>query len=242
MEGAKVLYNTYWIRFGRGSNTFEQLVENSRTLFEVASEAGVDKIVHFSVANASSESKQPYILGKGQVEELLEDIGIPYAIIRPTLVFGEGDLLLNNMAWALWRFPVFPVFGRGDYHVQPVYAEDVAALAVDAGSRTDSCIADAAGPETFTFDELLQLLASSMGARVRLVHTPAVPGLRYDPAGRPDAARRGADPSRRASAAPPEERPTDHRRHILPAPPDHPHWRSRGRRLRHPWGRLSPYE
>ena len=99
------------------------------------------------------------------------DLGTPHAIIRPTLVFEEGDLLLNNMAWALRRFPVFPVFGRGDCPVQPVYAEDVAGLAVEAGSRTDSFVADAAGTETFIFEELLRMLASAMGARVRPVNT-----------------------------------------------------------------------
>ena len=97
-------------------------------------------------------------------------MGIPYAIIRPTLVFGEGDLLLNNMAWALRRFPVFPVFGDGDYRVQPIYAEDLAALAVAAGSKSENTVADAAGPETFTFKELLRLLAKAVGIRVRLVH------------------------------------------------------------------------
>ena len=95
-----------------------------------------------------------------------------YAIIRPTLVFGEGDLLLSNMAWALRRFPAFPVFGSGDYRVQPIYAEDLAAQAVDVGSGRDSFVADAAGPETFTFEELLRLLAKTVNARVRLVHTP----------------------------------------------------------------------
>ncbi len=95
-----------------------------------------------------------------------------YAIIRPTLVFGEGDPLLNNMAWALRRFPVFPVFGSGDYRVQPIYAEDLAAQALAAGFRNDSFVADAAGTDTFTFEELLHLLASEVGARVRLAHTP----------------------------------------------------------------------
>ena len=76
------------------------------------------------------------------------------------------------MAWALRRFPVFPVFGRRDYQVQPIYAEDLAAQAVDVGSGRDSFVADAAGPETFSFEELLSLLASAVGARVRLVHTP----------------------------------------------------------------------
>ena len=171
MQGAGVLYNTYWIRFGRGLTTFEQAVENSRVLFEAAVRAGVGRIVHFSVANATADSALPYFRGKGQVEEILQDMGIPYVIIRPTLVFGEGDLLLNNMAWALRRFPVFPVFGNGDYEVQPIYAEDLAAQAVDGGLRTDSFVGDAAGPETFTFEELLRLLAQAVGARVRLVHT-----------------------------------------------------------------------
>ena len=85
MQGAGVLYNTYWVRFGRGRTTFDQAVENSRLLFDAAAKAGVGRIVHFSVANASTESRLPYFLGKGQVGEILQDMGIPCAIIRPTL-------------------------------------------------------------------------------------------------------------------------------------------------------------
>ena len=76
------------------------------------------------------------------------------------------------MAWALQWFPVFPVFGRGDYRVQPIYAEDVAAQAVETGSLTESLVMDAAGPEVFTFQELLRLLAEAVGTGVRLVHMP----------------------------------------------------------------------
>ncbi len=171
-SGANVLYNTYWIRFGRGRTTFDQAVENSRILYEAAALAGVGRIVHFSVANASQDSGLPYFRGQGQVEGILRDTGIPHAIIRPTLVFGEGDLLLNNMAWALRRFSVFPVYRDGDYPVQPIYAEDLAAQAVAAGWMGENIVTDAAGPETFTFEELLRLLASAVGASVRLVHTP----------------------------------------------------------------------
>ncbi len=177
MDRCSVLYNTYWVRFGRGRTTFEQAVENSRVLFEAAAKAGVGRIVHFSVANASSDSRLPYFRGKGQVEEILTGMGIPYAIIRPTLVFGEGGLLLNNMAWALRRFPVFPIFGNGDYKVQPIYAEDLAGQAVASGSLSENTVADATGPETFTFEELLRLLASGVNAHVRLVHTPPSLGL-----------------------------------------------------------------
>ena len=56
--------------------------------------------------------------------------------------------------------------------MQPIYAEDLAALAVAAGSQSENTVADAAGPDTFTFEELLRLLASAVNARVRLAHTP----------------------------------------------------------------------
>ena len=177
MEGAGVLYNTYWIRFARGQTTFDLAVENTRTLLEAAKQAGVGRIVHFSVANASATSGLPYFRGKGRVEEMLMDLRVPHAIIRPTLVFGVGDLLLNNMAWALRRFPVFPIYGSGDYPVQPVYAEDLAAQAVAAGSQSGNSVSDAAGPDSHSFKELLRLLASTIGVRSRLANTPASVGL-----------------------------------------------------------------
>ena len=177
MRGAGVLYNTYWVRFARGGTTFDRAVENTKALFEAAERAGVGRIVHLSVTNALSESGLPYFRGKGQVEDLLKGLEVSYAIIRPTLIFGVGDLLLNNMAWALRRFPVFPVYGNGDYPVQPVYAEDLATQAVAAGSESENSVADAAGPETFSFETLLRLLASSVGVRRRFVHTPPFVGL-----------------------------------------------------------------
>ena len=81
------------------------------------------------------------------------------------------------MAWALRRFPVFPVCGNGDYPVQPVYAEDLAAQAVEAGSQSENSVVDAAGPDTLSFEALLRLLACTMGVRARLVHTPPSAGL-----------------------------------------------------------------
>ena len=177
MRGADVLFNTYWVRFGRGKTSFDRAVSNSKTLFEAAEEAGVGRIVHVSITNASAESELPYFNGKGRVEEALKGVGVPYAILRPTLVFSADDVLLNNMAWALRRFPFFPIFGSGDYPVQPVFVEDIAALAVDAAFQSGSTVTDAVGPETLGFESLLRLLAEAMGVRCRFVHTPPSLGL-----------------------------------------------------------------
>ena len=173
LSGASTLYNTYWVRFSRGEVTFDRAVENTRTLIQAAKDAGVGRIVHVSITNPSLNSSLPYFRGKAQVEEAIIDSGISYAIIRPTVIFGIEDILINNIAWMLRRFPLFVVPGGGGYRFQPIFVEDLAGLAVDAGGQEDNLVLDAAGPETFTFDEFVRLVGQTMGSRTKIVHLPA---------------------------------------------------------------------
>jgi NADH dehydrogenase len=175
LRGATTLYNTYWVRFDRGAVTFVQAMANNKILFRAAQDAGVSRLVHISVTNASAESPLPYFRGKGLVEEAIRDSGLSHAILRPAFIFGPGDILLNNVAWLLRRFPLFAVLGRGDYRMQPIFGEDLARLAIDSAQESNSFTRDAVGPEIFTFKEWVQLIADSIGTRARLVHLP--PGL-----------------------------------------------------------------
>jgi NADH dehydrogenase len=170
LRGAETLYNTYWIRFERGDSTFALAVENSRVLFRAAAEAGVERVVHVSVTNAAEDSPFPYFRGKAAVERALAESGLPFAIVRPTLVFGSEDILVNNIAWILRRSPVFLVPGDGSYRVQPVSVADTAAICVAAAAEVRGQTLDAAGPDTFTFEELVRAVASAVGARRRIVH------------------------------------------------------------------------
>jgi len=172
LRGATALYNTYWIRFERGPVTFERAVANTRTLFQAAAEAGIRRLVHISITNPSDDSPLPYFRGKATVERALIESGLSYAILRPTVLFGKEDILINNIAWLLRRLPVFGVFGTGDYCLQPVYVGDLAALAVELAERTDRVVMEAVGPETYTFLELVQLIRRQVGSRSRLVHVP----------------------------------------------------------------------
>ena len=113
LQGAATLYNTYWVRFEYGGVTFRQAVQNTVTLFNCAKAAGIRKIVHISVTHASPDSRLPYYAGKGLQESALINSGVPYSIVRPTLVFGKEDILVNNIAWLIRTFPVFPIFGSG---------------------------------------------------------------------------------------------------------------------------------
>ncbi|HJW84546.1 MAG TPA: NAD(P)H-binding protein [Anaerolineae bacterium] len=175
LRGAATLYNTYWVRFSHGALTFERAVENTRTLFRAAKQAGVRRVVHVSIANPSEDSLLPYYRGKALLERDLIESGLSYAMLRPTVIFGDEDILINNIAWLLRRFPVFGVPGAGDYTIQPIFVEDMADLAVSLGARRDDVIVDAVGPEVYTFDTLVRLIARAVGSRARIVHVP--PGL-----------------------------------------------------------------
>ena len=109
LSGASILYNTYWVRFSRGEVTFDRAVENTRTLIQAAKDAGVGRIVHISITNPSLNSSLPYFRGKAQVEEAIIDSGISYAIIRPTVIFGIEDILINNIAWLQHSLAAAPI-------------------------------------------------------------------------------------------------------------------------------------
>jgi len=163
LRGVDTFYNTYWVRFDKGSNTQPAAVENTRKLVRAAAEAGVRRIVHISITNPNADSPLPYFWGKAANEKAVIESGMEYAILRPTVLFGKEDILINNIAWLLRRFPFFALPGDGSYRLQPVYVDDLAALAVDAGYAQDNFVWDAVGPEDFTFRGMVEKIGQTIG-------------------------------------------------------------------------------
>ena len=172
LDGVDTLYNTFWIRFERGPITYPWAIERCRILFAAAAQAGVRRIVHISVISAASDAPTAYFRAKAAVEKALASSGVSYAIIRPTVTFGPGDILLNNLAWTLRRLPVFGIPGDGRYPIQPVHIDDIADLALSAASLPSGTIVDAAGPDTYTFREFVALVRQAIGSRAWVVPMP----------------------------------------------------------------------
>ena len=177
LRGASALYNTYWVRYdyrgGRRDFGYERAIANTRMLFDCARRAGVGRVVHVSVANASADSEWGYFQGKARLETELRESGLSFAIVRPTVIFGGPEnVLINNIAWLLRRFPVFGLFGRGDYRLTPVHVEDVAQICVGAAFGDPNVTLDAAGPETFTYRQMIHQMAQAMGLRRLIVALP----------------------------------------------------------------------
>lgn len=172
LRGASVLYNTYWVRFDHGGEGHDRAVRNTRILFGAAREAGVRRIVHVSIANPSTDSPLPYYAGKARLEEDLSRLGIPHAIVRPAVIFGDEDILVHNIAWFLRRVPIFAIPGSGRYGLQPIFVEELASLLDRAGRAELDGTFDAVGPEAVTFEEMVRFLRAEIGGRARIVHAP----------------------------------------------------------------------
>lgn len=172
LAGVDVLYNTYWVRFNHQLFNHAQAVENTLVLFDAARRAGVRRVVHVSITNPSADSPLEYFSGKARLEQALRESGLSYAILRPTVLFGREDIVINNIAWALRRFPFFAVFGDGSYRLQPIHVDDLAELAVAEGQRSENVIVNAIGPETFTYRELVKAVGNAIDCPRPLVNVP----------------------------------------------------------------------
>lgn len=170
LRGAHTLINTFWVRFDYNENTHHRAISNTRTLFRTAKQAGVRRVVHISITNPDPNTSLLYFWGKAILEEDLKVSGMSYAILRPAVIFGREDILINNIAWLLRRFPVFAIPGDGSYRLQPIFVEDLAELVVASSMKSENLTIDSVGPETYTFNDLVEMIKATLNSKAILFH------------------------------------------------------------------------
>lgn len=171
LTGYDVLINTYWVRFNHNNFNHSTAVANTKILFDCAKKAGIKKIVHVSITNPSVNSDLEYFKGKGELEVYLKALGVNYSIIRPAVLFGKEDILINNIAWVVRHLPIFGVYGKGDYKIQPIHVDDFADLIINECFNTTNTIVNAIGPETFTYKELVKTIMKIINVKKRIINT-----------------------------------------------------------------------
>jgi NADH dehydrogenase len=172
LNSVEILFNTYWVRFSHGENTHKRAVGNTKTLIRAAEQAGVRQIVHTSITQPSLDSDLPYFRGKAELEEAIKASSLGYAILRPTVLYGDEDILVNNIAWILRNVRIFGLLGNGQYRLQPIFVEDYADLAVEIGLREDNIVTDTVGPDNLSFEEMVRVIATELGISAWLLKTP----------------------------------------------------------------------
>src|SRR5437879_13537101 len=137
-----------------------------------ARRAGIERIVHMSALGGDPASPYPYLRSKGEGEAIVTGSGIAHVVLRPSVLFGEGDDFFPRLAFSL-LFPVVPVPGDGKARFQPVHVDDIAQAMVAAVQRREiSGAHQIGGAEPVTYDEMLAETMRGTGKRRPTLHVP----------------------------------------------------------------------
>lgn len=155
-------------------------VEGTRALLEAAKRAGVERMVFTSTLSALRERRGPYGQTKLEAEVAVRQSGLPFVILRPSLVYGaHGIGLVANLAAYLRGLPAVPVIGDGKIELDPIHLDDVNEVIVQCLTRDDVLgkAYDLLGPDRVTFDQFLDRLSAEIGVKKPYVHLPGGPML-----------------------------------------------------------------
>lgn len=149
-------------------------VKGAETVARAAKEAGLQRLVQISGIGSDPASESRYIRCRGVGERHVRDAFDGAVIVRPSVMFGEGDAFLSELADLLRRVPVMPLFGTGDTRLQPVHVDDVAEGIRRILTREDATqtVYEFAGPKTYTYAELLRLVMDITGRRRPMMPLP----------------------------------------------------------------------
>ncbi len=149
-------------------------VEGTRTVLAAAKKAGVRHFFHQSALGTRPNAASEYHRTKWEAEELVRESGIPYTILRPSLIYGPGDKFTLRLADMLRLSPVLPVIGSGTSKVQPIYIDDVVSCIEKAvaGDAHLNEIYEIGGPEQLTYEEVTKAIAQALGIRRPKMNVP----------------------------------------------------------------------
>ena len=164
LEGVDVVLNLAWYRW-ESAERFRRLQEGLRRLVAAAAQHGVRRFVQVSVPPAppSMEATLPYLYYKRQVDSAVSASGLSFRIVRPTMLYGPGDVLLGVMLRLMRRYPFFPMFGDGRYHVSPIAVADLARVLCREASGSGQGTVDLGGPERLEYRVLTDRMFHVLG-------------------------------------------------------------------------------
>ena len=175
LKGADAAVNLVGILFETPGRGFEKAhVEGSRNIAEACVAAGVGRLVQISAIGADTHSEGEYGRSKGKAEAAVRAVKPDAVILRPSIVFGNGDGFLNRFASMATMSPALPLIGGGETKFQPVWVGDVAEAIARSVARTDAAgrTFELGGPEVWSFKQILEYILRETGRRRLLAPLP----------------------------------------------------------------------
>ncbi|HEY6378730.1 MAG TPA: NAD-dependent epimerase/dehydratase family protein [Candidatus Dormibacteraeota bacterium] len=158
----------------RGKQTFERVnAAGTENAVRAAREAGVGHFIHLSAIGADPDPRYAYLAAKWQGEQFVMGAGVPYTILRSSLVFGPGDGFFTVLTRMVRLAPVVPIVGDGRALFQPIAAGDLARIIVECAARgPQQRVIEVGGPDQLTYEEIVDIIKTEVGAHRLKVHVP----------------------------------------------------------------------
>jgi NADH dehydrogenase len=159
--------------------TFEEVdLKGTRNQVDAARAAGVRRFVYVSGVGAARESDRHWFRYKWEAEKYLQDSGLEWVIVRPTWVYGPGDVSLNRFLGLAKVMPFIPMFGNGEQPMQPVFIDDVGEVCADAALYAEAAnkLFELGGPEGMSLNEVVKTALEVAGTKRALLHQPVAIG------------------------------------------------------------------
>ncbi|MBV9075809.1 MAG: NAD(P)H-binding protein [Acidobacteria bacterium] len=176
MAGCDAVINLVGIIFEHGSSTFEAVHHlGTRNLVQAARQIGLRRFVQMSALGARREDASPYHTTKFAGEEEVRDSGIPYVILRPSLIVGHGSAFIHQMVGVMRVVPfIRPVAGTGEYRFRPVHVDDVAECFTQALTNEMAIgqTVNLVGNEELTLNDIAATIAQSLAIHKIPIHIP----------------------------------------------------------------------
>lgn len=174
VEGAIAAVNAVSLYVEKGDATFEAVhLEAAARVARCARDAGAEVLVHTSGLGADPASPSAFVRARARGEQAVRDGFEQRVVIRPSVMFGRDDSFLASVELAT-RFPVVPLFGRGETRLQPAYVKDVAAAVAkiieDRNRRPP--IVELGGADASSYRRIVELVMAHFGRRRLLVPVP----------------------------------------------------------------------
>ena len=149
-------------------------IDGTRNVLDAAKKEGVKQFFLQSALGTRPNAKSQYHRTKWEAEELVRASGLPFTILRPSLIYGPGDLFTIRLAETIKISPVLPVIGSGRSKIQPIFIDDVTEC-IQKISTSDSYLNEMyeiGGPEQLTYEEVTKAIAAALGIKRPTVHMP----------------------------------------------------------------------
>ena len=177
IAGSQAVVNAAGIPFERGKQSYEAVhAAGAAAIATAARDAGVQRLVHISGIGADNRgSNNRFIRSKVAAEDAIIKGFDGATILRPSVVFGDGDAMFNRLGEIAAKAPFVPLIGNGKARVQPVFVGDVAAAVAAVLSRpaTAKSVFELGGPTVYSYREIAALVLREIDRQKPIVGVPA---------------------------------------------------------------------